>query len=691
VPAALLALGLCLSACGRKAVAPEQNGAAAPLMRSFALPAPSALGFHSPRPRGTSYVEDDLSELGGGFRADLPNNLATPQLPAVDFAPNFTAAGSLSGLAYCMYGFSNLQGYDRDEAVNTEWDSEPAAGSCWIGLADWGSDRWVWYPLGADLRAVISPSAGGPLDDYIDFGGGLLLVVVLTGQDTATLRSLRLGTYPPTAAITASPNQGLAPLEATLDGGGSTDSDGSIVKYEWDLDGDGSFEVDGGGTDNIQQTFSGVVSVSVGLRVTDDIGATDTATTFVSTFAEWNHTWGKASDDSFYALLALEDSIYAAGQLDFDSDSDLVLQRYSLNGSRLWSKTWDSGEFDIPRSLAASADGNTIFLAGYTGGGSGGSHDMLLQAWDTSGNLKWTRTWGGAATDYGNDLVVVDGAIYLCGSSSSVSDPALPQAVILRFSENGSLDWQRSWGGSQWDECHSACLVPTLFGDPSIALAGDTNSFGAGQMDVLYLRFDLDGNLSSALTWGDGDVQTATGVVSSFVDGTYVAGWEGSPTTHGLALRVSAGNPSFAYRYTGGVGLSFSGLAYDGGDLVPVGYVNMSADFDLLAGRISLEGGSFNLAHVAKGGGPQAGQCAARLPDGSFVLGGKEDNSADINWQVLNASATDRTDIAWESVDLQPEVPDIAAQSLSILPTFGSGTSDSGGGSGDMFIGVHKL
>lgn len=48
----------------------------------------------------------------------------------------------------------------------------------------------------------------------------------------------------PVAALTATPTAGQAPLGVTLDGSGSTDSDGSISSYRWDFDGDGDTDLD---------------------------------------------------------------------------------------------------------------------------------------------------------------------------------------------------------------------------------------------------------------------------------------------------------------------------------------------------------------------------------------------------------------------------------------------------------------
>ena len=52
------------------------------------------------------------------------------------------------------------------------------------------------------------------------------------------------GNEPPEASFTATPNPTTAGSLVTFNASGTTDSDGTIVKYEWDLDGNGSFETE---------------------------------------------------------------------------------------------------------------------------------------------------------------------------------------------------------------------------------------------------------------------------------------------------------------------------------------------------------------------------------------------------------------------------------------------------------------
>jgi PKD domain len=75
------------------------------------------------------------------------------------------------------------------------------------------------------------------------------------------------------AASTVSPRTGEL---VSFDASGSRDADGSIVKYEWDLDGDGTYERDTGSSSVTRKAYDAPDTVTVTVRVSDDDGkATD--------------------------------------------------------------------------------------------------------------------------------------------------------------------------------------------------------------------------------------------------------------------------------------------------------------------------------------------------------------------------------------------------------------------------------
>jgi len=63
--------------------------------------------------------------------------------------------------------------------------------------------------------------------------------------------------------------------------GSSTSLSGVFSKFEWDLDGDGTYETDGGTTNTSSTSFTTSGSKTVGVRVTSRGGTTSTATTTI--------------------------------------------------------------------------------------------------------------------------------------------------------------------------------------------------------------------------------------------------------------------------------------------------------------------------------------------------------------------------------------------------------------------------
>jgi hypothetical protein len=93
---------------------------------------------------------------------------------------------------------------------------------------------------------------------------------------TAKFTEYKVPNARPKASLKA-PKKVTANKSVKLDASGSTDSDGQIVNYAWDLDGDGSIETDGGATPTLTRKF-GVGVHHFTVRVTDNEGKRGYAT-----------------------------------------------------------------------------------------------------------------------------------------------------------------------------------------------------------------------------------------------------------------------------------------------------------------------------------------------------------------------------------------------------------------------------
>jgi alpha-amylase len=84
---------------------------------------------------------------------------------------------------------------------------------------------------------------------------------------------------PPTATFSATPSEPTVGQDVTLDASASSDPDGNVESYEWDLTGDGSTDATG---QQVTHSFDAAETYDVTLTVTDNSGATSTEATTVS-------------------------------------------------------------------------------------------------------------------------------------------------------------------------------------------------------------------------------------------------------------------------------------------------------------------------------------------------------------------------------------------------------------------------
>jgi serine protease AprX len=91
----------------------------------------------------------------------------------------------------------------------------------------------------ADVKRILADTAAAmPGCPPAACGSGLV------NARAAVEAARQAAAHPPVAALSPDPAQGAAPLTVALDASASSDSDGAVVGWRWDLDGDGTFELD---------------------------------------------------------------------------------------------------------------------------------------------------------------------------------------------------------------------------------------------------------------------------------------------------------------------------------------------------------------------------------------------------------------------------------------------------------------
>ena len=85
----------------------------------------------------------------------------------------------------------------------------------------------------------------------------------------------------------------------------------------------------------------------------------------------WNVSWGGAFDDEAFVVTVADESVYVGGRtfgnFSLASADMFVLKFSAINGSLVWSRTWDGGHgYDEVDGLAVYGD--SLYVTGWTTG-----------------------------------------------------------------------------------------------------------------------------------------------------------------------------------------------------------------------------------------------------------------------------------------------------------------------------------
>jgi len=158
----------------------------------------------------------------------------------------------------------------------------------WQSTVDVGAAGLVRYELLVDKEVVAELPAGTEsFTQDADLAAGqhvwsVAAVDALGNRRQTTSRSFIVAS-PPIAKLAESSVLALTGTPVSFDATGSTaPPGGEISSYEWDLNGDGAYELDTGTTPVASRTYSAVEDLTVSVRVRSNLGTDATAATKVS-------------------------------------------------------------------------------------------------------------------------------------------------------------------------------------------------------------------------------------------------------------------------------------------------------------------------------------------------------------------------------------------------------------------------
>ncbi|GAB3497897.1 hypothetical protein GCM10027341_18680 [Spirosoma knui] len=258
----------------------------------------------------------------------------------------------------------------------------------------------------------------------------------------------------------------------------------------------------------------------------------------------WQKTFGGSLNDVAQDIVSTPDGGFAVvgSSMSFDGDVtdnhgyiDFWVLKLNSAGNLIWQKALGGSGYDRAYAITATADGGLVVTGSSDSDdgqvtGNHGLDDLWVAKLNASGNLVWQKSLGGTHFEEGNSLVVTsDGGIVIAGYSASEDGDLLGKRWgadywIVKLNSAGNLVWQKTYGGDDSDSAKDIKVTP----DGGFVVIGTTNSSNGditnprGYFDLWVLKLNESGNLVWQKSLGGSQAELAAGIVPTS-NGEYVA------------------------------------------------------------------------------------------------------------------------------------------------------------------------
>jgi hypothetical protein len=120
--------------------------------------------------------------------------------------------------------------------------------------------------------------------------------------------------------------------------------------------------------------------------------------------------------------------------------NDIMVVRVDAGGNLVWSTTFGGSNSDEPTDLEIAPD-NGCYVAGRLYGYGPGSSDVFLSRLDSAGNLLWTKTYGGPASEHTFDMDITSDSGVIIGAWTSSFSSSVNDYYLIRTDPNGDTLW----------------------------------------------------------------------------------------------------------------------------------------------------------------------------------------------------------------------------------------------------------
>lgn len=235
----------------------------------------------------------------------------------------------------------------------------------------------------------------------------------------------------------------------------------------------------------------------------------------------------------------------------------------------------------------------------------------------------WAKTYGGDSEDSPWEIVSLPNSGFAIAGRTRSFGNGSENFLFFIADSNGTPLLQKVFGANNLDEPYTM----TRTNDGGYLIVGNTNSFGEGSKDILFLKLNSDGGIEWQKTIGGYDDENAISVIQTS-DGSYVAaGWSfsvGAGGTDAWVLKIAPdGSLQWQKTYgSKGYDFAYSVAETTDGGIIFVGNSDVSSGNDNDAWIVKLDNSGEVVWQKTYGGSKdESATKVLQNSDGTFIVG----------------------------------------------------------------------
>ena len=344
----------------------------------------------------------------------------------------------------------------------------------------------------------------------------------------------------------------------------------------------------------------------------------------------WERTYGGIAEDYAEAVISTSDwgtlTVGYSSSFSSDNDPDIYVVRTDADGEILWSRVYDEASIERAYDAIETQDGGFLIAGEISSNEAPGNLDAYLLKISASGDIEWSRQYGGDALESLNGLAQAKDGGYILTGRILLSDDDHNDILVIKVAADGAEEWTKTYG--------------SLFGDIGNVIAPFEDGYVLGGIkdntdetvgsDMVLYRLADDGTEVWSKSFGSSDNEELEDLVVTRDGQIAIAGHVANFTSSYVAkydaegeliwekeLNISEANEDQLHAI----------VEQEDGSLVSSGLISPDGvDVDLLLVKMDKDGNLIWTNSLGTLDQVEGAEALAISPNGGYILAGYSSN-----------------------------------------------------------------